>query len=58
MATQRSSKPRSNSDTKNPPDHQGGDALREAQQWSGGSKGSKGGDTKGDKRNDNVSAKT
>jgi hypothetical protein len=33
-------------------------AIRKAEQWSGGSKGSKGGVTEDDKRNDNSSAKT
>jgi hypothetical protein len=58
VATRRSSKPRSDNHTTNPPDHEGGDAIRKAQQWSGGSKGSKGGVTKDDKRNENASAKT
>jgi hypothetical protein len=40
------------------PDHQGGDAIRKAAQWSGGSKGSKGGVTKEDKRKENSAAKT
>lgn len=40
------------------PGHQGGDAGRKAQEWGGGSKGSKGPVTKEDKRNPNSSAKS
>lgn len=40
-----------------PPAHREGDQAREAQQWSGGSKASKGSITKADKRNENSSAK-
>ncbi len=38
--------------------HQGGDQARKAQQWGGGSKGSKGPVTSADKRNQNSSAKS
>jgi hypothetical protein len=38
--------------------HEGGDHVRKAQQWGGGSKGSKGAVTGADKRNPNSSAKT
>ncbi len=57
MAT-RTGKRGSGGDTAKSPDHQGGDAIRKAQQWSGGSKGSKGGVTRGDRRNPNSSSKT
>lgn len=57
MAT-RTGKRGSGSDKAKSPDHQGGDAIRKAQQWSGGSKGSKGGVTRKDRRNPNSSAKT
>jgi hypothetical protein len=55
MATRTSKR---GSDKAKSPDHQGGDAIRKAQQWSGGSKGSKGGVARKDKRNPNSSAKT
>jgi len=48
----------SGSDKAKSSDHQGGDAIRKAEQWGGGSKGSKGGITEEDKRNENSSAKT
>jgi hypothetical protein len=37
---------------------QGGDHIRKAQEWGGGSKGSKGPVTSADKRNPNSSAKS
>jgi hypothetical protein len=40
------------------PRHEGGDGIRKAQQWGGGSKGSKGAVTSADKRNQNSSAKS
>ena len=40
------------------PDKEGGDQARRAQEWGGGSKGSKGPVTKADKRNENSSAKS
>lgn len=40
------------------PDHAGGDQIRKAQEWGGGSKGSKGPITHADKRNQNSSAKS
>ena len=40
------------------PRHKGGDQARKAQQWGGGSKGSKGPVTSADKRNPNSSAKS
>ena len=40
------------------PRRQGGDQARKAQQWGGGSKGSKGPVTSADKRNPNSSAKS
>jgi hypothetical protein len=39
-------------------DRSGGDAVQQAQEWGGGSKGSKGPVTPEDKRNQNSSAKT
>jgi len=39
------------------PQHQGGDAARKAQEWGGGNKAGKGPVTKGDKQNENSSAK-
>ena len=53
-----SEKPASGSDKSTPPDHSGGDQARKAQQWSGGSKASKGPVTQADKRNQNSSAKS
>jgi hypothetical protein len=58
IMVKRSSKRGSGSDKAKSPSHEGGDAIRKAQQWSGGSKGSKGGVTKRDRRNPNASAKT
>jgi hypothetical protein len=46
------------SDKAPPPQHRGGDQAREAQAWSGGSKGSKGPVTPADKHNENSSAKS
>jgi hypothetical protein len=46
------------SDKSTPPSHQGGDHIRKAQQWSGGSKASKGPITPEDRRNENSSAKS
>ncbi|OAP36702.1 hypothetical protein AU381_19685 [Sinorhizobium glycinis] len=43
---------------KNQPGHVGGDQARKAQDWGGGSKGSKGPVTEKDKHNPNSSAKT
>jgi hypothetical protein len=42
----------------NAPQHQGGDAARNAQKWGGGNKASKGPITKADKQNENSSAKS
>jgi hypothetical protein len=47
----------SGSDKKKAPD-KGGDAARKAQEWGGGSKGSKGPVTAADRRNENSSAKS
>jgi hypothetical protein len=51
-----SSKPASGSHKKSEPDG-GGDHIRKAQQWSGGSKGSKGPVTAADRVNEQSSAK-
>jgi hypothetical protein len=40
------------------PLHKAGDQIRKAQEWGGGSKGSKGPVTHADKRNPNASAKS
>ena len=40
------------------PRHKGGDQIRKAQEWGGGSKGSKGPVTPADKRNPNSSGKS
>lgn len=40
------------------PKHKGGDHIRQAQEWGGGSKGAKGPVTGADKRNQNSSAKS
>ena len=40
------------------PPQEGGDHIRKAQEWGGGSKGSKGPVTSADKRNQNSSAKS
>ena len=53
-----SNKPASGSDRATSPDHAGGDQVRKAQQWSGGSKAAKGPVTAADKRNQNSSAKS
>ena len=52
-----SSKPASGSSKKNEP-HQGGASVRKAQEWGGGSKGSKGPITAADRRNEQSSAKS
>lgn len=52
-----SNKPASGSDKKPRPD-QGGDHIRKAQQWGGGSKGSKGPVTAADRANEQSSAKS
>ena len=57
MDRHRSSKPASGSNKKNEPD-QGGAAARNAQQWGGGSKGSKGPVTAADRANEQSSAKS
>jgi hypothetical protein len=53
-----SGKRASGSDKGLSPDHAGGDQIRKAQEWGGGSKGSKGPITHPDKRNPNSSAKS
>lgn len=53
-----SGKRASGSDKGASPDHVGGDQIRQAQEWGGGSKGSKGPITHADKRNPNSSAKS
>ena len=50
-------KPASGSDKKTRPD-QGGDHIRKAQEWGGGSKGSKGPVTAADRANEQSSAKS
>ena len=57
MRLEHSDKPASGSSKKTEPD-QGGDAVRKAQEWGGGSKGSKGPVTTADKRNEQSSAKS
>ena len=52
-----STKPASGSSKKQEPD-QGGAAARNAQQWGGGSKGSKGPITQADRANEQSSAKS
>lgn len=52
-----STKPASGSSKKSEPD-QGGAAARNAQEWSGGSKGSKGPITQADRANEQSSAKS
>lgn len=42
----------------NAPGHKGGNPVQEAEQWGGGSKGSKGPVTPADKRNQNSSSKS
>jgi hypothetical protein len=53
-----SGKRASGSDKSTPPPHAGGEQVRKAQQWRGGSKASKGPITDADKRNPNSSAKS
>ena len=55
MTQETSTKPASGSSKKTRPD-QGGDSARKAQEWGGGSKGSKGPVTADDKRNEQSSA--
>jgi hypothetical protein len=57
MTDKTSTKPASGSSKKPQPD-QGGDAARKAQEWGGGSKGSKGPVTAADKHNEQSSAKS
>jgi hypothetical protein len=57
MDQQVSRKPASGSDKKSKPD-QGGAAARNAQEWDGGSKGSKGPVTAADRANEQSSAKS
>jgi len=52
-----STKPASGSDKKSEPDG-GGDHIRKAQEWGGGSKGSKGPVTAADRNNQQSSAKS
>jgi len=52
-----SSEPASGSDKSTGP-AKGGDHIRKAQEWGGGSKGSKGGVTRADRQNENSSAKS
>ena len=52
-----SNKPAGGSDRKPEPD-QGGDHIRKAQRWGGGSKGSKGPVTAADRANEQSSAKS
>jgi len=47
----------SGSDKSQLPKRKGGDQARKAQEWGGGSKGSKGPVTRADKQNENSSAK-
>ena len=57
MTREISSKPASGSSKKSEPDH-GGASARNAQEWGGGSKGSKGPVTVADRRNEQSSAKS
>ena len=57
MAQMASSKPASGSSKKKEPDR-GGDQARKAQEWGGGSKGSKGPVTQADRDNQQSSAKS
>ena len=57
MGQQISNKPASGSDKKSAPD-KGGDSLRKAQQWGGGSKGAKGPVTAADRANEQSSARS
>jgi hypothetical protein len=52
-----SGKPASGSDKSSEP-AKGGDHIRKAQEWGGGSKASKGGITEADRKNENSSAKS
>ena len=56
--SQVSGKRASGSDKSPRPDQVGGDHVRKAQEWSGGSKASKGAVTPADKRNQNSSSKS
>ncbi len=53
-----SSKPANGSDKAQRPEREGGDQVRKAQEWGGGSKASKGPVTQADRRNENSSAKS
>ena len=53
-----SGKPASGSDKARRPEKEGGDQARQAQDWGGGSKASKGPVTRADKQNENSSAKS
>ena len=55
---QKSGKADSGTAKTNKPGHVGGDHARKAQEWGGGSKGSKGPITKEDKQNPNSSARS
>ena len=56
--TRRSGKPASGSHKGTRPRNAGGDQIRKAQAWGGGTKAGKGAVTRGDKRNQNSSAKS
>ena len=53
-----SGKPASGGDKAKRPKKEGGDQVRKAQEWGGGSKASKGPVIQADKRNENSSAKS
>ena len=53
-----SNKRASGSDKPAPPDKKGGSPARNAQEWGGGSKASKGPVTRADKQNENSSARS
>jgi hypothetical protein len=57
-ATRRSGKPAGGSQKGTRPRHAGGDQIRKAQSWGGGTKAAKGAVTRANKRNPNSSAKT
>jgi hypothetical protein len=57
-ATRGSGKPTSGSHKGTRPRQAGGDQIRKAQSWGGGSKAAKGRVTRADRRNPNSSAKT
>ena len=57
MAGETSNKPASGSGKSKQP-QKGGDSIRKAQEWGGGSKGSKGPVTAEDRQNENSSAKS